>query len=223
VPIGSLYRHVAVLTRAGVLAVLSERRVRGAFERTYMLRVTAAQLGPADAAAMSPEDHRQAFTAFVAGLLGDFDRYLGGAKPDLARDGVGYRMGALWLDDTELATWSPYSSLASPTRRPRTGDAGLSQGSSSPHPILLCATTVPADGASNRARVVRARHGASPSGRTAHPGRASTSGTARGRYLPARPRSEGRPAEARRVACSAGGVQARRAWVHPFPATRPWS
>jgi DNA-binding transcriptional ArsR family regulator len=103
VPIGSLYRHVAVLTRAGVLAVLSERRVRGAFERTYMLRVTAAQLGPADAAAMSPEDHRQAFMAFVAGLLGDFDRYLGGAEPDLARDSVGYRMGALWLDDAELA------------------------------------------------------------------------------------------------------------------------
>ena len=52
---------------------------------------------------MSPDDHRQAFTAFVAGLLADFDRYLARGAPDFSDDGVGYRQAALWLDDDELA------------------------------------------------------------------------------------------------------------------------
>ena len=101
VPPGSLYRHVGLLVSAGVLSVASEHRVRGAVERTYILRVAAAQ---ADAA-MSPEQHRRAFMAFVAGLLGDFDRYLALGDPHPARDGVGYRMAALWLSDAELAAF----------------------------------------------------------------------------------------------------------------------
>ena len=99
VPPGSLYRHVGLLVSAGVLGIAAEHRVRGAVERTYILRVAAAQ---ADAA-MTTEEHRRAFMAFVAGLLGDFDRYLALGEPDPARDGVGYRMGALWLSDAELA------------------------------------------------------------------------------------------------------------------------
>jgi hypothetical protein len=102
VPAGSLYRHVAMLTNAGVLQVVAERRIRGAVERTYMLRLHAAQIDPGQIAAMTPEQHSQAFTAFIAGLLGDFDRYLSAGKPDPARDRAGYRMGALWLTDNEL-------------------------------------------------------------------------------------------------------------------------
>jgi hypothetical protein len=98
VPPGSLYRHVGLLLRSGVLAVVAERRVRGALERTYILRVAAAQ----GDATMSPDEHRRAFTAFVAGLLRDFDRYLALGTPELVRDGVGYRMAALWLSDGEL-------------------------------------------------------------------------------------------------------------------------
>lgn len=41
--------------------------------------------------------------AFVAGLLGDFDRYLAQGDIDLLRDGVSYRMAGLWLDDAEFA------------------------------------------------------------------------------------------------------------------------
>jgi DNA-binding transcriptional ArsR family regulator len=101
VPPASLYRHVARLVDAGVLAVVAERRVRGALERTYVLRVTAASIGLDEVSAMSAEDHRQAFMAFVAGLLGDFDRYIARDDRDFLRDGVGYRMSALWLDDAE--------------------------------------------------------------------------------------------------------------------------
>ncbi len=102
IPQASLYRHVARLVDAGVLAVVAERRVRGAVERTYVLRLSAAAIGPGEFAAMSADDHRQAFMAYVAGLLGDFDRYLARGGIDPVRDGVRYTMAALWLDDAEF-------------------------------------------------------------------------------------------------------------------------
>jgi hypothetical protein len=102
VPAGSLYRHVALLTKAGVLQVVAERRVRGAIERTYTLRLLAAQIQPGEAAAMTFDEHAQAFMAYVAGLLADFDRYLATGPTDPVRDGADYRVGALWLTDAEF-------------------------------------------------------------------------------------------------------------------------
>jgi hypothetical protein len=106
VPPASLYRHVARLVDAGVLSVVAERRVRGALERTYVLRVSAASINLDELERMTREDHRQAFTAFVAGLLAAFDRYLTRDDVDLARDGAGYRMAGLWLDDAEFAEFA---------------------------------------------------------------------------------------------------------------------
>jgi hypothetical protein len=103
VPAASLYRHVARLVNAEVLQVVAERRVRGALERTYILRVAAAAMGPQEIASMTAEDHRQAFMAFVAGLLADADRYLQRPGFDPLRDQVGYRLAGLWLDDAEYA------------------------------------------------------------------------------------------------------------------------
>ncbi|HEY1574761.1 MAG TPA: helix-turn-helix domain-containing protein [Pseudonocardiaceae bacterium] len=103
VPAGSLYRHVALLTEAGVLRVSAERRVRGTVERTYTLRLSATRIGPDELASMTAEDHTHAFMTFVAGLLADFDRYLAAGQVDLVRDGVSYATEALWLDDAEYA------------------------------------------------------------------------------------------------------------------------
>lgn len=103
IPTASLYRHVSRLVEAGVLAVVAERRVRGALERTYELRLAATAIGPEELASMSADEHRQAFLAFVATLLGDFDRYLAQGDIDLQRDGVSYRIAGLWLDDAEYA------------------------------------------------------------------------------------------------------------------------
>ena len=102
VPAASLYRHVARLVAGGVLAVVAERRVRGALERTYVLRTSAASIGLDELAKMTPDQHRQAFLAYVAGLIGDFDRYLARGDIDLLRDGVTYRIAGMWLDDAEL-------------------------------------------------------------------------------------------------------------------------
>ena len=102
VPLATLYRHVGTLAGAGVLAVVGERKVRGAAERSYRLVAEAASLTADEVAAMTTEDHRRAFTTFVASLLGEFDRYLARGDIDLARDGVGYRQVGLWLTDDEF-------------------------------------------------------------------------------------------------------------------------
>jgi len=103
VPPASLYRHVARLVDAGVLTVVAERRVRGAVERTYVLRGAAARISLDELAMMSLDEHRQAFMAFVAALLGDFDRYLARSDIDVLRDGASYQMAGMWLDDAEFA------------------------------------------------------------------------------------------------------------------------
>lgn len=101
----TLYRQVSAMVDGGVLEVADERRVRGAVERTYRLRAGAAYIDAEAAAGMSPDDHRRAFLTFVAGLLGDLDRYLDAGDVDLGRDGVGYRQHALYLTDEELAAF----------------------------------------------------------------------------------------------------------------------
>ncbi|HUC58155.1 MAG TPA: helix-turn-helix domain-containing protein [Streptosporangiaceae bacterium] len=103
IPAASLYRQVGLLTKAGVLQVVAERRVRGAVERTYSLRMFAAQVQPGEVRAMTLEDHAQAFMAYIAGLLGDFDRYLASEPADPVADGAGYRVAAMWLTDREFA------------------------------------------------------------------------------------------------------------------------
>jgi Helix-turn-helix domain len=105
VPAGSLYRHVAVLTRAGVLQVVAEKRVRGAVERTYTLRLLGARIQPDEVTATTTEEHAQAFTAYVAGLLDDFDRYLAAGPPDPTRGDASYRFADMWLTDAELAAF----------------------------------------------------------------------------------------------------------------------
>jgi hypothetical protein len=102
VPPASLYRQIALLVDSGVLAVAAEHRVRGAVERTYMLRTAASSISDQELAEMTPEEHRAAFMAYMAGLLGDFDRYLAKEDVDLRRDGVGYRIAGMWLDEAEF-------------------------------------------------------------------------------------------------------------------------
>jgi DNA-binding transcriptional ArsR family regulator len=106
VPPGSLYRHIALLTKAGVLQVVAERRVRGAVERTYTMRPFAAQIQQDEARAMTLDEHAQAFTAYVAGLLADFDRYVASAPADPVGDGAGYRVAAMWLSDEEFTSFA---------------------------------------------------------------------------------------------------------------------
>lgn len=96
----TLYRHVATLVSAGVIDVVSERRVRGAVERTYALATPPSVPEPG---VVSPQELRGMITSFLAGLSGDLERYASGDAPDPVRDGVSMRQAALWLSDEELA------------------------------------------------------------------------------------------------------------------------
>ena len=118
VPKPSLYRHVAALTQAGVLAVTGERRVRGAVERTFRLEPGAASADTADVSAMTDDEQRAAFAVFTAGLGAAFEAFLaegqGGAH--------GYRTAALHLapgDAEELA--ARVREAVSPWLAPRAG------------------------------------------------------------------------------------------------------
>jgi DNA-binding transcriptional ArsR family regulator len=100
IPPATMYRHVAALATAGVLEVLDEKRVRGTVERTYRVSWDHTEI---DRTTMTTDDHRRAFTAFIGGLLADFDQYLAREPVDPTADGVTYQQAALWLTDTEVA------------------------------------------------------------------------------------------------------------------------
>lgn len=102
VPIATLYRHTARLVDSGLVEVASEQQIRGASERTY--RVTAALANPSasDLQAMSGPELSGVFTAFVSGLLGDFETYLGEGEPDLVRDRVNFAQASFWATTQEV-------------------------------------------------------------------------------------------------------------------------
>ncbi len=97
-----VYRHVEALATAGILEVTQERRVRGAVERHYRLRADRAAIGPEEVAAATIEDHRRTFVTAMAVLISEFGSYLDRENADPAKDLVGYRQHALWLDRAEL-------------------------------------------------------------------------------------------------------------------------
>lgn len=101
VPPATLYRHLARLIDAGVLDVVSERKVRGTFERTYVkhgrLNVSRDEL-----AKLSHEELRRAFLSYVAALLADIDHYLERDDASLRAGGATLRIAAVWLTDEEL-------------------------------------------------------------------------------------------------------------------------
>lgn len=100
-PSGGLYRHVSLMANGRVLQVVSERRVRGAVERTYALRQEGSVLSAADMAAFSRQDHAQSFGIFVAALLSEYQRYLAAPDADPIGDGATYSMNSVWLTDEE--------------------------------------------------------------------------------------------------------------------------
>lgn len=99
----SLYRHLGLLVDGGILAVATERPVRGTVEKTYTLVEHAGRLTPEALNALSSADHLRAFTVFITSLLGDFGRYLNHATTvDPLADGLLYNKGAIYLNADEL-------------------------------------------------------------------------------------------------------------------------
>ncbi|WP_194918491.1 helix-turn-helix domain-containing protein [Catenulispora rubra] len=98
----TLYRHLDLLTEAGVLEIAEERRVRGAVERHYRLRGERAGIDSAQVAEPTKDDHRVGFAAATAALQAEFAAYLEHQDSDPTADLVGYRQHAVWLSREEL-------------------------------------------------------------------------------------------------------------------------
>jgi DNA-binding transcriptional ArsR family regulator len=100
----TVYRHLDLLTEAGVLEVAEERRVRGAVERHYRLHGERASVDAGRIAELTKDDHRVGFAAATAALQAEFAAYLEHQDSDPAADLVGYRQHAVWLSPEELQT-----------------------------------------------------------------------------------------------------------------------
>ena len=86
-----------------MLQVASDRSVRGAVERSCTPQLEPTRVKPDDVAAVTKGDQASAFVAFASGLRASYDRYLNSGDPsDPARDGIGYSVAGLWLDDDEF-------------------------------------------------------------------------------------------------------------------------
>ncbi|WP_431914547.1 helix-turn-helix domain-containing protein [Nonomuraea jabiensis] len=97
-----IYRHVDLLAANGILEVADERRVRGAVERRYRLRLDRVVVDAEAAAALSADDHRRVFATSMAVLVAEFNAYLDRDNAEPAADLVGYRQHAVWLNRDEL-------------------------------------------------------------------------------------------------------------------------
>ena len=117
VPPATLYRHVKALFEAGFLEVASERRARGAVERTYRLVGGHAVLGPEELEfpdheeptskrSVTGDDHLRWFSGFTATLVDAFARYTRRRRPDLVRDRVRYRLVPMHLTETEATQFA---------------------------------------------------------------------------------------------------------------------
>ncbi|MFY1617189.1 helix-turn-helix domain-containing protein [Micromonospora sp. WMMD736] len=138
VPQATMYRHLAILVKAGLVEVIDERRVRGAVERVYALPARGATLDPAALATATPEDHARYFTAFMSSLLSEFSRYLARERIDFTADGAGYQQLVLHLTDAELGEFAAgLSALVGPLLGNQPGDGRI--------PRLLATVLLPTD------------------------------------------------------------------------------
>ena len=98
----TLYRHVAALVDADVVAIVEERRVRGAVERTLALGSRTPAVGAGELRRMEAEDLRRSFVTFVAHLTDGFDRFAESGDAEL-RDYLGFGSVPLYVSTDDLA------------------------------------------------------------------------------------------------------------------------
>ena len=98
----TLYRHVAALVDAGIVAVVGERKVRGAVERTLALGERMAHVDRDELQTMGAEQLRHAFLTYLGQVAERFDASL--ASDDAqARDYLGFGMTQLHVTTDDLA------------------------------------------------------------------------------------------------------------------------
>ncbi|WP_400159765.1 helix-turn-helix domain-containing protein [Arthrobacter sp. BPSS-3] len=104
VPVATLYRHIAILARHGLIDVVVEEQIRGAIERTYRIAPGVANPTADELMSLSSEELLTVFTVFSTGLIRDFGAYVHGAPPDLPADRVNFAQADFWATPEEVDT-----------------------------------------------------------------------------------------------------------------------
>ena len=102
----SIYRHLKLLLKGGIVEVAETRPVKGIQEKVYRLAL-APRLSQADLANFTKEDHLKYFTSYIATLLQGFADYLESKNekhPNLEADYVGYTELMFFANEDELKT-----------------------------------------------------------------------------------------------------------------------
>ena len=93
IPSASLYRHMKLLTEAGILSVVGENRIRGTVESIYRLNKSALEIDDADGCAVQ---------AALLGICASFAKYFSGGSPDPRKDMLMMTTCTLTLTDGEF-------------------------------------------------------------------------------------------------------------------------
>jgi DNA-binding transcriptional ArsR family regulator len=101
----TLYHHLNLLLKAGLVQVVKEEQKRGTYEKTYALVGGSAMLQGEDLVRASPDELMRYLQLFVGNLLGDYERYLQ-EKQDTDYNDMGFRQIPLHLSDEEFRTFT---------------------------------------------------------------------------------------------------------------------
>jgi DNA-binding transcriptional ArsR family regulator len=101
----TLYHHLNLLVKAGLVQVVKEEQKRGTYEKTYAVVEGSTVLNVDDLAQTAPDELMRYFQIFVGNLLGDYARYLQDKK-DTDYGDMGYRQLPLYLSDEEFTLFS---------------------------------------------------------------------------------------------------------------------
>jgi DNA-binding transcriptional ArsR family regulator len=103
----SLYRHISILLKAGILEVVAEQQVNGSIERTLAIAKGQINLTASDLQALPREDHLRYFSIFSATLIESFAEYMRTATlSNIIEDGLSYNVTTIHLSDEERAQLS---------------------------------------------------------------------------------------------------------------------
>jgi DNA-binding transcriptional ArsR family regulator len=103
----SLYRHISILLKAGILEVVAEQQVNGSLERTLAIAKGHINLTASDLQALPREDHLRYFSMFSATLIASFAEYMRTATlSNIIEDGLSYNVTTIHLSDEERAQLS---------------------------------------------------------------------------------------------------------------------
>lgn len=94
----SLYRHIKILEKAGVICVSQERRVRGTVQKVYEMNL---EMQPSQKP--SNQEISQLINGSLFAIMGAFSRYLANENNDISMDMLCLTTSTLMLDDGEFA------------------------------------------------------------------------------------------------------------------------